>query len=478
MFAAQRVALDVKAGAAELTGKIAVQRSIHQRVLAIDWHTMHFNALLVEAGIQPESVRLLRHHTKPGLVAQSLYDLWRADREAFELYQSTQKPTKHKLFRTGKFWASFVSSKPGNSLFVGLYETDYIETRVVEWRCPYRGDAPGEGKPVDVFLTKLRPELSEFIGKLRVNWDPHSARSWARYASEARFSVVRASMTGIERLLPTDPKPRRFEIGVLYTREQAAELIRLTEKQSRGACMTGYTRIGNEFYVFSNVGISGRTGHDYPNRWDGKDYIWFGKTRTAIGQREINDIISGDYPVHIFWRASDRSPFTYAGVGTAVEVSDESPVKVRWSFSPSSTVRDETQQIADNVEVRAQWRRGPPPAPGVRTSQHFEGKTSVYLLVMDGPTNEAFPNLRAGSRIVKIGISNQVERRLGEMCFGLPPGCALQWRLVASRELPTGAEAYELETQLLERLRLAGRWIGGEFAAVLESELRELESLT
>jgi len=36
--------------------------------------------------------------------------------------------------------------------------------------------------------------------------------------------------------------------------------------------------------------------------------------------------------VHIFWRADDRDPFTYAGLGKAVEVIDETPVRVRWRF--------------------------------------------------------------------------------------------------------------------------------------------------
>lgn len=36
--------------------------------------------------------------------------------------------------------------------------------------------------------------------------------------------------------------------------------------------------------------------------------------------------------VHIFWRTDERSAFTYAGIGNPTEVSDETPVKIRWSF--------------------------------------------------------------------------------------------------------------------------------------------------
>jgi hypothetical protein len=58
---------------------------------------MRFNDLLSSVGIAPGEVRLLRHHTRPGLDGQSLHDLWRRDPQGFELYQSTQSADQ-KLF--------------------------------------------------------------------------------------------------------------------------------------------------------------------------------------------------------------------------------------------------------------------------------------------------------------------------------------------------------------------------------------------
>lgn len=43
-----------------------------------------------------------------------------------------------------------------------------------------------------------------------------------------------------------------------------------------------------------------------------------------------------DWPeakVHVFWRADDRDPFTYAGLGKAIDVTKDVPVKVRWRFN-------------------------------------------------------------------------------------------------------------------------------------------------
>jgi 5-methylcytosine-specific restriction protein A len=65
----------------------------------------------------------------------------------------------------------------------------------------------------------------------------------------------------------------------------------------------------------------------------GTDLIWRGKTNSHMRQPTIQRMTSPGAEVHVFWRAEERDPFTYAGLGKAVEVSDETPVKVRWRFS-------------------------------------------------------------------------------------------------------------------------------------------------
>lgn len=148
-----------------------------------------FNDLLAESGLEPADVRLLRHHTQPGQGGISLHDLWAKDREAFELYQSTQSPEKA-LFRSGPVWASFVSPGQGRTIFAGLYDARFLGKRAVDWNCPYRGGSPGSGLPVDVFETRLRDELNDQIGHLEIEWDSSNTRTWARYAEDAPFPVV------------------------------------------------------------------------------------------------------------------------------------------------------------------------------------------------------------------------------------------------------------------------------------------------
>lgn len=123
-----------------------------------------------------------------------------------------------------------------------------------------------------------------------------------------------------------------FKVGSTYTREGIQDMLSVPPNRRSGNWNTGYTRFDSEVYVFCNIGIAGRTGHDYPNRWDRGELIWFGKNGAKGGQPLIRAMTSGAIPVHIFWRSEEYGPFTYAGVGRAVDVRDTSPVEVRWRF--------------------------------------------------------------------------------------------------------------------------------------------------
>jgi hypothetical protein len=124
-----------------------------------------------------------------------------------------------------------------------------------------------------------------------------------------------------------------FIVGELYSRENVAERISLPiDKRKGGDWATGYSEWNGAAYIFANIGSAGRTGHDYPNQWEGKNLIWSGKTRSSPGQPQIERLITNTQPVHIFWRAADREAFAYAGQAKAIAVHGDQPVRVTWSF--------------------------------------------------------------------------------------------------------------------------------------------------
>ncbi len=137
-----------------------------------------------------------------------------------------------------------------------------------------------------------------------------------------------------------------FKVGSLYKRSQIKEAIGLDPTAKGGPWDTGYAERSGADFIFCNVGTAGRTGHDYDNYFDGSDLIWRGKTNSHKDQPTIQRMIGPAAEVHVFWRANERDPFTYAGQGKAVEVSSESPVRVRWRFpnDSSAPVKDTRSQ--------------------------------------------------------------------------------------------------------------------------------------
>lgn len=142
----------------------------------------------------------------------------------------------------------------------------------------------------------------------------------------------------------------RFTPGAQYTRKDIRKAVGLDPDETGGDWATGYTHHGGADFIFCAVGTSGRTGHNYGNGFDDTGRLhWSGKTRSHIGQPSIQRMLAVGAEVHIFWRANDRDSFTYAGLGQAEEVVDETPVKVIWSFNEqpiatTSLYPDEVQE--------------------------------------------------------------------------------------------------------------------------------------
>lgn len=261
--------------------------------------------------------------------------------------------------------------------------------------------------------------------------------------------------------------PTEFIRRGKYTRDQVADAIGMPEQRRGGSWDTGYDEWNGEFFLFCNVGVPGRTGHDYQNRWLGDRLSWFAKNGTRLSQPQITSLLSGALPVHIFWRGRDRAPFSYAGLGLAEAVSDTSPVEVTWLF-------DDEVLAEPSLAKLPLWKRGPPPSLGERMTHKVDGPTSVYLMVLDGASTSTFPDLPAGMQLAKIGMSNDAERRLIELNSGFPPGCVLKWRLVRSQQYPTGIVAYAEEGEILEQFRAADKWVGGEFVHASPQDLSNI----
>lgn len=137
-----------------------------------------------------------------------------------------------------------------------------------------------------------------------------------------------------------------FQVGSKYKRSEIKQSIGLDPNTKGGPWDTGYAERNGADFIFCNVGIPGRTGHDYNNYFDQDDLVWHGKNGSHKNQPTIVRMTSASAEVHVFWRSDERDSFTYAGLANAVDVIDKNPVQVRWRFEVKSeqATRDSRSQ--------------------------------------------------------------------------------------------------------------------------------------
>ncbi len=147
-----------------------------------------FNTLLREAGIPFNEVILLRHQDQRATRGRSPYELWRDDTPAFDLYQSLQGTDGRTKFVRARYWASFVGTPAGETLFVGLYKVTYRGLLDVDMQMPHR-DAIDKAGSCDVYDLVPDERLQEYVGKLLIDWG-RAARAWVQRADKQDKSIT------------------------------------------------------------------------------------------------------------------------------------------------------------------------------------------------------------------------------------------------------------------------------------------------
>jgi hypothetical protein len=123
-----------------------------------------------------------------------------------------------------------------------------------------------------------------------------------------------------------------FKIGQQYSKKDIYQLLNVPTEQQKGNWDTGYREYENNIYLFSNVGVPGRTGDDYNNSWMGDDFSWEAKSNSKLSQPLIQKMIKPGLidNIYLFTRTDNKDGFTYQGTVKAKEVEDKVPVKILW----------------------------------------------------------------------------------------------------------------------------------------------------
>lgn len=125
-----------------------------------------------------------------------------------------------------------------------------------------------------------------------------------------------------------------FIIGEEYSRKDVKAFIGHPEPFSVGGVWgTGYASYEDSYFIFTNLGTAGRTGHDYPNLLVGDSLYWYSKGTESIHTPTIQRMMSGEKEVYIFTRLDNSNVnFSFQGLGFVKDYVDTKPAHIVWGF--------------------------------------------------------------------------------------------------------------------------------------------------
>ena len=133
-----------------------------------------------------------------------------------------------------------------------------------------------------------------------------------------------------------------FTINQQYSKKHIYKILEVPKSGQRGDWDSGYHEHDGIIYIFANIGVAGRTGHDYQNHWAKGNLVWYSRGRATSEQPLIREMLSPNSQVRIFVRGTNRDPFTYKGMGKAKSWSDSRPVEITWILSDKELLQPES----------------------------------------------------------------------------------------------------------------------------------------
>ena len=274
--------------------------------------------VLTQFGFEPECrAKMARHKdTRPGVNWDEL-----VESDFFEQYQSWQAEP---IFHDIDYLVSFVGDGPKRARLWCVYRV--LGNELVQF-ADLPKDVPWPWREETPHYQYQLERISDFEpleGQLVIEWS--SERNWARPLSDSR---VLECPPNLGKTIKEADSP--FSVGSQYTRADVYELLGVPNDQRRGNWETGYNLYDGNLFIFCNVGASGRSGHDYNNRWldDGR-FQWFAKERTHVLQKQIQWMLHPTGNIFLFTRTDNRQPFTFEGFCEPSEHEESSPVKIVW----------------------------------------------------------------------------------------------------------------------------------------------------
>jgi len=229
-----------------------------------------FNQLLQVGGLNPETIRLLRHRDATPRIHRALYDAAMKGDPRFAQYQERQgTPQVIEQFRNATYLAGFVVEPiTQQTVFVGIWER--IGERTERKDNPFEPDPP-TSRAIE-FHTSRVERFDEYCGRLVIDWGD-GTRAWVQRADNQDKRIVEIRKTKRD---PDFPGFLKFQISLDQVEALSASWIQVL-RNARGVYLLVRRKTGEQ-YVGSATGSDGFFG-----RWIGYQDGHGGN----IGMREL-----------------------------------------------------------------------------------------------------------------------------------------------------------------------------------------------
>lgn len=141
-----------------------------------------------------------------------------------------------------------------------------------------------------------------------------------------------------------------FVVEKEYTKNDIYNQLNVPLESQKGSWNTGYRSYNGDVFIFTNVGVAGRTGVNHGNYWDREKLIWLGKTTSHREQNLIKIMMSNEVNVHVFFRNDSSKVFTCKGLGRALTIEGDKPIKIVWAFINPNKKPFEQQKSIEGID--------------------------------------------------------------------------------------------------------------------------------
>ena len=177
-------------------------------------------------------------------------------------------------------------------------------------------------------------------------------------------------------------------VGKTYSRSEVFEILAGQSVQIGGNRSLGVVSEGRFVLGFANLGVPGKTGHDFPNFYDEETHHmdWFGQPNSHSKQPMMAALIERSRPLLMFTRYKTSDPFKFRGQAQILGWEDRDDVVV--SGSPIKAIAfklgfDQSADFATADKLADESTGRAPGAKGQGRSSDAEANRAIELRAME-----------------------------------------------------------------------------------------------